>query len=296
MKQQQFKVEITIEDEGIPPGSIGLLLPVPPRTADQEPTGLVLDPAWRATLHAGQNPRQSALFAQVPADRLHRPIRFEVGLRDGPLVEEHFDPSDGPSTAPQGDAQALLDSLQIPDAADELERLRRIVDCLADKFDYTHDRKGVGALTCDLLSGNCFDINAALMKLLRLAGIKHVYYIGYFVEDGQPFGRGHCWVSTVTSAGYQSWDIAHHLKRDLGRTEPSLNPIPGTRVAMSTGWDLVFHLAGTRVEIPHLVLPRWVFPDGTSRDCKVQMRLIPMARADREDSSEQSLKSRNLVI
>ena len=90
------------------------------------------------------------------------------------------------------------------------------MDCLADKFDYTHNTKRAAALTCDLLSGNCFDINAALMKLLRLAGIKHVYYIGYFVEDGQLFSRGHCWVSTVTAAGYQSWDIAHHLKRDLG--------------------------------------------------------------------------------
>ncbi|MNU91576.1 hypothetical protein D3C71_814680 [compost metagenome] len=230
---------------------------------------------------------------------MHRPIRFGVNLRSGPLIEEHFDPSDGPSTAPQADAEALLNSLQIPDTASELERLRRIVDCLSDKFDYTHDRKSTAALTCDLLSGNCFDINAALMKVLRVAGIKHVYYIGYFVEDGQPYGRGHCWVSTVTAAGYQSWDIAHHLKRDLGRTEPSLNPVPGIRVAMSTGWDLVFRVADTRVEIPHLVLPRWVFPDGTSRDCKVRMRMAPLDASKQEklfDPGLEIYKSSDIVF
>jgi hypothetical protein len=273
----RYSVQIRIEEDIIPPDAMGVLFPVPPITGDQEPSEITPDAAWLTRVCRGENPRQTALFATIPRQYLHRPFCFDVHLRRGPLLEEHFDPSDGPSTTPQADARALLDSLGIDDIKDESARLRRIVDCLSEKFDYTHDRKSDAALTCDVLSGNCFDINAALMKLLRLAGIKHSYYIGYFVERGQSHGRGHCWVSTVTNDGYQSWDIAHHLKRDLGQTQPSLNPIAGLRVAMSTGWDLVFKLPGVRVEIPHLVLPRWVFPDGTSRDCRTEMQVAPLS-------------------
>ncbi|MNU91577.1 hypothetical protein D3C71_814690 [compost metagenome] len=48
MKRQQYEVEITIEDTALPAGSIGLLLPVPPRTADHS---------------AGARPRMASDFA-----------------------------------------------------------------------------------------------------------------------------------------------------------------------------------------------------------------------------------------
>jgi hypothetical protein len=90
-------------------------------------------------------------------------------------------------------------------------------------------------------------------------------------------------VSTVTNDGYQSWDIAHHLKRHLGQSQPSLNQIAVMRVAMSTGWDLTCKLPGVRVEIPHpgvaaLGLPgRYVarLPDGNAGCPPFSVRVEP---------------------
>src|SRR5690606_13100210 len=89
------------------------------------------------------------------------------------------------------------------------DRLRIVVDYLAEHFDYIHheDELNRAVLSCSHLRGDCLDINTALMKLLGLHDVESAYYIGcYFERGGAPsVDDWHCWVSTRID-GIQDWD------------------------------------------------------------------------------------------
>ncbi len=265
---QDYRV-LTELVEDPPEGAVGVLFAIPPTTADQTIRHLEADPSWEAQAFTARGSGQSALFVKCSQGRPPGQLRLEVGPGSGKIVDQHFVARAGQSTDPQDDARKVFADLEINNALHERERLRRIVDCISAKYQYQHDFRSDEPLTCDLLTGNCLDINAALVKLLRLAGIRHAYYIGYFFEEGQSIGGRHCWVSTIADGIYENWDIAHHLKRNVLEVQSALNPIPGRRFAMSTGWDLVFDLAGLTVEVEQLAKPRWIFGDGRSSDCQV---------------------------
>lgn len=276
-----YRLQVALDEETVPEGALGALFPVPPTTADQEFVGMNFPPTWTTRKVSTEDARQSAVLASFAPQDLRSAVRMDIGLRAGPLIEAHFVPREGRNTAPGDDAVELFRSLQLDGVADERARLRRIVDRISEKFVYKHStRRTDTPLTCDLLTGNCLDINSALMKLLRLAHVKHAYYIGYFVEEGQSAAGRHCWVSTVSQGRYENWDIAHHLKRDVQRVEAGLNPIAGLRFAMSSGWDPVFDLGAMKVEMHHLATPRWIFQDGSTEDCKVKATVSQVRQAE----------------
>lgn len=269
----KYKLVTTIEDNSIPEGALGALLPVPPTTPEQKAGELVLSPEWHTRICNAQNAPQAAVFAAFPNRSFTEPITIEIDLDDGELLEEHFIAHPSKSLDPGQDAIALFAELRLCGTTGERKNLLEIVDCVARKFNYQHGVNSDSPLTCDVLTGNCLDINTALIKLLRLASIKNAYYIGYFFEQDKPLINDdwHCWVSTLSEERFENWDIAHFLKRDKTRVEPTLNPIPGIRFAMSTGRDLRFNLSEAPVIASHLCEPRWVFYDGSTRQCRVKV-------------------------
>ncbi len=132
---------------------------------------------------------QSALFVKCSQARPLGHLRLEVGPGSGKIVDQHFVARAGQSTDPQDDARKVFADLEINNALHERERLRRIVDCISAKFQYQHDFRSDEPLTCDLLTGNCLDINAALVKLLRLAGIRHATTSATFSKKGNRSAR-----------------------------------------------------------------------------------------------------------
>jgi hypothetical protein len=292
----RYLVRVEIDEDRLPEGAKGVLLPVPPTTPDQRVGRLTLDPAWTAEPCCSQDGVQAGLFATFPGRSLRNPMELEFSLGIGDLIEEHFAAKRAGSMEPGPDARQLYADLCCDEVGSEDARLLRIVDCIAEKFEYRHGFHSDEPLTCDVLTGNCLDINTALIKMLRLCGIKSAYYIGYFFEQGRPWTNDdwHCWVSTLTGRGYESWDVAHHLKRDLGRVAPALNPIPGVRFAMSTGRDLVFNLPFATLEVPHLCEPRWIYADGRSRECRVRVTVDPAAWQAPDTRGAESMASNDV--
>ena len=275
----RYQLRVQIQEEP-PTGATGLLVPLPPTTPHQEMTRMTLDSTWSVARCAVQGSAQSALLASFPGRTAGRSIEFEMVDR-GHIVEEHFSFGGAQESEPSEDVRQAFSELHL--GTDENQALLRIVDCISRKFNYQSGFRNDEPLTCDVLTGNCLSINTALIKLARIANIKTAYYIGYFFEDGRSSlvtEDWHCWVSTLTSRGYESWDIAHHLKRGLRCIGPALNPVPGVRFAMSVGRDLLFSLPSTRLEVAHLCEPRWVFNDNRSQSCQVRVTADPISVQD----------------
>jgi Transglutaminase-like superfamily len=271
----RYRLRVQIDEDQPPTGAAGLLVPLPPTTPHQEMMRVAIDPTWSATHCAAQGGVQLALFASFPSRSLGSPIEFEM-LDSGHLIEEQFSPT---GSEPGEDVKQVFSDLHLD--TDQDQALLRIVECISQKFNYQSDFRNDTPLTCDIVTGNCLSINAALIGLARLSNIKTAYYMGYFFEDGRrrtlAIDDRHCWVSTLTPGGYESWDIAHRLKRGLRSAGPALNPIPGVRFAMSVGRDLVFDLPVTRLEVGHLCEPRWVFPENRSQRCQVRVTADPVS-------------------
>lgn len=276
-----YTVSVRLAEEEAPDECLGLLLPVPPCSGDQELREVRLDERWKTQHLVAQGGIQRAMLAWTPSGDYSKPMEFEIELRPGRLVAEHFIERSGASTDPQADARQVFADLRLPSGCSPAEKLRRIVDCITHKYDYGHDFRTDLPLTCDRLRGNCLDINAALIRLLRLAGVPHAYYIGFFFEEAKYVGGRHCWVSTLVDGHQEDWDIAHHLRQNAMQVNSALNPLPGIRFAMSTGWDLAFDLPSGLLKVPHLATPRWVFVDGTTVDCPVNVSYIQ--RTSRDD-------------
>jgi hypothetical protein len=60
---------------------------------------------------------------------------------------------------------------------------------------------------------------------VRAAGFEAAYLAGYFFpeERGGPTNDMHCWVVTRHAGEVLAWDIAHHMKADLGTVRPGPN-------------------------------------------------------------------------
>lgn len=89
-------------------------------------------------------------------------------------------------------------------------------------------------LSCGMTPGSCIDIHTYLVASLRAAGFDAGYLYGYFFprESGGQTDDMHCWVVTRHNGEILEWDIAHHMKAGLGKTQPGMNPRPGHRVAL----------------------------------------------------------------
>ncbi len=255
-----------------PEDALALAIPVPPTTATQRSIGMEIPCCWQFESVTAANVQQEALFV-APTERFAGShFSMQVSIPAGVCADAHFDATDMACFCPGADAVEVCEGLSLARMG-EHERVEAIVECLKKKYRYQHGTNSDLPLTCDLLVGNCLDINVAFVRLLRTAGIRSAYYIGYFFEAGKPqeCDDWHCWVDTVSERGYESWDIAHFLKR--GRTDvgPALNPIPGMRVALSTGRDLRFATSYGEQQLAHLCEPRWVLAGGGTRQARINV-------------------------
>jgi hypothetical protein len=275
---QKYRLTTQILDKALPEGAAGIVLPVPPSTATQKFHTLLLSHRWQWQEWQAINVPQKAVFVESAHGILEEPFVADISIPCCEVDEAHFLPYAIPSLEPGSDAREWYESEQIGVVQSDAERLAKILNCIAAKFNYQHGVNSGLPLTCNVLTGNCLDINAAFIKLLRLAEIRNCYYIGYFFEQGKPLTNDdwHCWVDTISSRGYENWDIAHYLKRCQSDILPALNPIEGIRFAMGTGRDLRFDGGFAQVAAPHLCEPRWVFPDGSTRQCRIAVSAAPI--------------------
>lgn len=260
-----------------PEDALALAIPVPPTTATQRSIGMELPCCWQFDSVMAANVQQEALFV-APTDRFAGShFSMQVSIPAGARADSHFDAPDMPCFCPGADALEVCEGLSLA-GMDDQKRVDAIVECLKNKYRYQHGTNSDLPLTCDLLVGNCLDINVAFIRLLRTAGIRSAYYIGYFFEAGkaQECDDWHCWVDTLSERGYESWDIAHFLKRGRSDVGPALNPIPGMRVALSTGRDLQFSTAYGHLQLGHLCEPRWVLAGGRTRQARINVIATPM--------------------
>jgi len=279
--KSNYRLSVEICDEQRPASAVGILLAIPPTTPHQEVLGVTVDPTWSVEPIAALNGAQRAYLASFPGQTWRSGFAFDL-FDGGSLVEEHFATPNPVDADPGDDARELAVDLSLSNGDSHGEKLLRIIDCVSQKFKYQSGYHNNEALTCNVLTGNCLSINSAIMKLARLADVRHAYYIGFYFRDERSLSADdwHCWIGTLTERGYESWDVAHQLKRGGGeRIKAGLNPVPGRRFAMSVGRDLVFELPIGRVIVPHLCGPRWIFSDGSSERCMVRVTLKPISRS-----------------
>lgn len=258
--------------EPAPAGAIGLLLPVPPETHFQQPIAArLLHGGDEVTLLHEARQGQAAFVLKVWGDsRIEQPlVEYRMALQSAAANPRHYGLANGASLAITEDVLGCDERIFAGMShVSQLERLRIVVDYLTEHFDYIHheDELNRGVLSCTHLRGDCLDINTALMKLLGLHDVESAYYIGCYFERGSAprVDDWHCWVSTRID-GIQDWDIAHHIKRRLGQVEPALNPVAGTRFALSCGRDLAFEYDERLWRISHLGAPIWLLADGSHR-------------------------------
>lgn len=275
MERQSYMLELCVTQARAPKGADGLLIPLPPNTLHQTLRDVRYPAGWTVQRLAAAGSTQAALYMNN-VDAFDAPIEMLVDVPGEAVNLLHFRNSANRFTESTADVDELFRELAL-EGKDNVQRLQHIAACLERRFSYHSDYDGTDepmSLSCDALTGNCLDINTAFMKLLARAGIPCAYYIGYFFEAGHPLevDDWHCWVSTLGVTGrQQDWDIAHHLKRQLGPVSPALNPIPGLRFAMSSGRSLEFILPAGVIEVSHLGLPRWVMRDGRTQECLVRV-------------------------
>lgn len=270
---KKYRLTTEFLERAAPAAAAFIAVPVPPTTANQRVLDMTLPASWSYTARSAQNVPQDALFIRPGAEVLDGSFSIDIAIPEGDVAANHFAPIDAPSLKPGADACTLFEQENFA-ALPETERVASILRCVTAKFNYRHGVNSDLPLTCDVLTGNCLDINAAFIKLLRLGGVPNAYYIGYFFEAGKPLENDdwHCWVDTISSRGYENWDIAHYMKRGRNEIRPALNPIAGIRFAMSTGRDLQFECGDAQIRLPHLCEPRWVMADGKSKKCEIRVK------------------------
>jgi hypothetical protein len=280
MERNSYLLELCLAQPRAPKGADGLLIPLPPDTLYQKFQNVCCPAGWPVQRLTAASASQDALYIRSTAGLFDSPIELQVDVPGAVPDPSHFHDPANRYTDCTSDVDELFHGLAL-EGQDEAQRVQSIVACLEGRFSYDSAYDGTDepmALSCDALTGNCLDINTALMKLLTRAGVPCAYYIGYFFEAGFPFevDDWHCWVSTLGPAGQQDWDIAHHLKRRLAPVRPALNPIPGMRFAMSSGRGLKFLVPAVgAISVSHLGLPRWVMRDGRTEECTVYVTANP---------------------
>lgn len=268
-----YRLNIEIDEPRPPEGAVALLVPMPPTTPHQALVNIKLPSSWRGSQVKDGTGVQRAMWVELPTLGHAGPIVFEMS-DCGELNPDHMTRFED-AIHLTADVFELADKMGVRECTSDGERLRSIIDVLAAKFEYRSGFTNNSPLSCDILAGNCLSINEAFLKLAKVSSIPAAYYIGYFFEGRESLKSRdwHCWVSTLTSQGFESWDIAHHLKRGLGPVQPALNPCPGTRFATCVGRQLSFQLPVGQIVVPHLCEPRWILGDGSSQPCEILISL-----------------------
>lgn len=258
--------------ESEPPDVLGLLVPLPPDTSHQTFRSIHFSRGWRTTEVKACDGSQRALYAhQVPAAG---EFRYSVALVEQAAHLDQFAPQlNRFTTAPPALMQLVEDV--ISGTHDTAEVVRRVVDLTARRFRYgPRSPNETPTLCCDVMVGNCIDINTFFVAALRVANVPCAYHAGYWFQHGQSIADGmHCWVTTLEDGQLRSWDIAHHLQRGIAAVEPGLNPVAGVRVTMSCGRGLRFVVGDLEVELSHLAQPRWVHRSGATSRALVRAEL-----------------------
>lgn len=265
---QSYTITVQLGQVDVTEQTKGLLIPIAEQFGFQCCDNMRFDGIDGASKVLDQKGVQSAWF--VPSELLNKPLYIEYDFN----VEDKGDDQSNYKVGEVGEwTRALgysLDNVEMCEQTKACKQstVKAIVDHVAEKFDYV-SRSSTGELanlTCDLVTGNCIDINNALMTLLSEAGIEHCYYAGiYAVDNSDVANRGwHCWVATKNDGQTHYWDIAQHLKSDLSDVQPGLNPVGGVRFALAQGTDLVFDIEDTRFELKKFPLPTVLFNDGSS--------------------------------
>ena len=266
-----FKVHVSLL-EARPPEVRGLLVPLPPGTSHQAFRSLRFSRGWLTTEVQACDGSQRALYAhQIPAAG---EFTYAVALVEQAASLDQFTPQRNRFTAAPAALVQLVQDV-VAGARDTAEVVRRVVDLTARRFRYgPRSPSETPTLCCDVMVGNCIDINTFFVAALRAANVPCAYYAGYWFQHGEPIADGmHCWVTTLEDGQLRSWDIAHHLKRGIVAVEPGQNPVAGVRVAMSSGRGLRFVVGGLEVELSHLAQPQWVHTSGATSLALVRAEL-----------------------
>jgi hypothetical protein len=254
-----------------PPGPtpVGLLLGKPPHMLHQQLEAARPPQIASLQLVRALNAEQDAYF--VPTiDGAETRFEFSIGPGQGIIPAGQFEIMENRYTKPSLELREAVRDL-IKGSRDRHETIERLIEFTASLFDYDHPKhkfyegKDEIPLLTRLTKGSCQDINTFLISSLYAAEVPTAYYSGYFFEAGKPQSSSwfHCWISTFVDGQQQDWDIAHHMKHGVTTIGPALNPVAGTRVALSHGRGLRFAVGnGFEVEIPQLGQPVWAFEGG----------------------------------
>jgi hypothetical protein len=268
--QQMYTVVVELEKLRVSPHTLGLLIPVAPDLDVQTCTGLRFIGQEHAKKVWDTTGTQQAWF--LPSEWVRQLSTIEYDFTLPTLLSKqsdaHFQVGEiEPWENALGYNMASL-GISEQQLCCEETTIAKIVQYIGHKFQYISQPSTgeLGNLTCDLLTGNCIDINQSLMALLSAAGIEHCYLSG--VYSAQPQGLAshgwHCWVAIRHANSTQYWDIAQHLKSGTTDIRPSLNPVGGVRFALAQGTNLQFLINHMCFSIPKLPLPTFIFNDGSS--------------------------------
>jgi hypothetical protein len=266
-----------------------ILAPTGTMTPHENVTGLtVAGGRIEAVLTEGELGLSAALIA--PASDT---VTLTYALEDNPVAgrypEAAFQPRLNVHTRA---AQELADASR--DIAARAGGGRAGIEALVaeaqSRFEYAHPKQrftdgldAVPYLSCGLTPGSCVDINTYLVASLRAAGFEAAYLYGYFFpqERGRMTDDGHCWVATRHEGEVLEWDIAHHIKADLGATRPGLNPRPGARVAVSHSMGHRYRGPEGCIDLKILGEPMRIPADGTPTYVTLEARLARTGTASR---------------
>lgn len=279
-----MQVNVSIDVASRPEAATGLLIPAPFDRPNQ---------SFERVEDLARVAEHCPLITPGPACHVLRdvPKGFTLRMRYGPGTGEV--PKSIFSVAPQdphskGAISAAIFDTWLPDApkgGTAHTRAERVVNDLARGFQYGPRSAdiAVDALSLGMLIGNCIDINQVLLHALRRADVKSAYLAGYyFAAPDQPADGMHCWVATLTEAGYREWDVAQALQAGTTQVSPFTGDGRGARVVVSHGRDLAYSVDGVTYHLDHLVQPHWLLPDGTTQMARVTTTLgadIPVGAA-----------------
>lgn len=275
----RFHLEVA---ERAPVNAKGLLFPLPPKTHFQLLDSYQLAPSnnYEPILCTGNF--QSAVYLDALAlDTVFKnslpSMSYDMTLNRYVANTDHFSLGDDKYLAIGRDVEDLAGSVFASfKESDESSIIKHCCNYLGEAFFYMHheDELCRAPLSCSHLEGDCLDINTALMKLLKYRGISSAYYIGLFFEENiteetsPEVDDWHCWVSTQAMDKASDWDIAHHIKRQLSPVKAALNPVAGTRMALSHSLGQRLMTPAGNVEVSHFGAPMWVLEDNIAQQAK----------------------------
>ncbi len=259
-------ITLRIDPDERSSAAIGLLVPEPPDTVHQTLVGFCAPcPLPYRIVRESQSGQRAYLFEGDFRASLEFSFHFAAGT--GTVKTDEFADFDNAYTRLAGDLSEFL-ALERPACAaghgdDD------IVAAVARRFSYGGPNPDLArpATFCGVRSGNCIDINTALLACLRAAGRRAAYLAGFHFGRNRAGCRAdgmHCWIVTETAGRRFDWDVAHCLIAGLARPVAGLNPLGGVRAAFSHGRGLVFETAKARLPaISHFARPRWLLADGS---------------------------------